>query len=132
MVPFSVALLSVGTLLAQAVSEYFRRANSDDGAHPLQHKAFVTRNGGPVVFAFMFARTLGCAALVGLSVPNAVSDIQNLGVYETWTANVHVFILPTNVSGLLPIVLEKLLTSGSCGPSFLRFVLLPADAGGNG
>jgi hypothetical protein len=91
--------------LARVVTEYVRRGdNSDDEDYSLQRKGFVAKKGGPGVFAFMFAKTLGCAALVGLSVPKVVRHIQKLGVYKAWTTNEYASILLANVSYLLPLI----------------------------
>ena len=99
---------------------------------PLQRKTFVARNGGPTVFSFMLARILGCAALVGLSVPNAASRIQKVGLYEAWTTDEYASILLANVSGVLSIVVVEELTSfPRCTPSFSRFVPSPTSLGEN-
>ncbi|KAJ3519263.1 hypothetical protein NMY22_g13286 [Coprinellus aureogranulatus] len=80
-IPIAIAFLSICTLAIQASTHYALKARRDNGgdaydeaAHPPGN--IVTRNGGPVVFCFMVARILGCAALAAFSLVSLAQSVS--------------------------------------------------------
>ncbi|KAJ3527518.1 hypothetical protein NMY22_g9759 [Coprinellus aureogranulatus] len=117
-IPFWITILSLFTLLIRTSANYLllkesRRGQltAGHGSNSFSLKGIVQLNGGSVVFAYMLARILGCASLVGFSVPGVVKHVrrgdggaegtlQAGGVYELWNAYTCAFLLLANVYAL--------------------------------
>ena len=102
-IPAVLSLLSIGYLISR-VSAHFaskqdrqdqeQNENAFDGVE--KEGGVIARSGGIGRFVWKVTRVLGCAVLVGLSVPSVLKALTNEGTsFQQYTAK---FLLLSNVS----------------------------------